>query len=62
MADYQAATVAAREKTARLRKLRLAKEAADRVTAEKAPPKAAKKAAKKAPMKAPTAKSAKKRR
>jgi hypothetical protein len=43
MADYQAATAATREKTARLRKLRLAKEAADRDAAAKAPskPKAA---------------------
>jgi hypothetical protein len=36
MADYEAAHVATREKTARLRKLRLAKEAADRETAEQA--------------------------
>jgi hypothetical protein len=45
MADYQAATAATREKTARLRKLRLAKEAADRELAKKtaAKPKPAKK-------------------
>ena len=44
MADYQAATIATREKTARLRKLRLAKEAADRAHAETAAkPKAANK-------------------
>jgi len=44
MADYQAATAATREKTARLRAQRLAKEAADRVLAdeEAAKPKAAK--------------------
>jgi len=34
MADYEAAHVATREKTARLKKLRLAKEASDRVAAE----------------------------
>jgi hypothetical protein len=44
MADYQAATSATREKTARLRAQRLAKEAADRVLAdeEAAKPKTAK--------------------
>ena len=43
MSDYEAAHVATREKTARLKKLREAKEAADRVAAavEAAKPKAA---------------------
>jgi hypothetical protein len=43
MADYQAAHVATREKTARLKKLRLAKEAADAKAdaVEAAKPKAA---------------------
>jgi hypothetical protein len=43
MADYEAAHVATREKTARLKKLREAKEAADRkmAAAEAAKPKAA---------------------
>ena len=36
MADYMAATAATREKTARLRQLRLAKEATDRAAAEQA--------------------------
>lgn len=39
MADYHAANTATREKTARLRALRLAKEAADRDTAAAAKPK-----------------------
>ena len=40
MADYYAATAATREKTARLRTLRLAKEAADRAADEQAAAKA----------------------
>jgi hypothetical protein len=56
MADYQAATAATREKTARLRQLRLAKEAADRAADEQAPAKPAK------PKSAAKPKAAKKRR
>jgi hypothetical protein len=47
MNEYNAATNAMREKTARLRALRLAKEAADREAAKSAPPKAKKAGAKK---------------
>jgi hypothetical protein len=42
MADYQAAHAATREKTARLKALRLEKEAADRAADEQAPAKPAK--------------------
>jgi hypothetical protein len=56
MADYQAATAATREKTARLRQLRLAKEATDRSAAEQAAAKPAK------PKSAAKPKAAKKRR
>ena len=38
MAEYEASTRAARDKTARLRELRLAKEAADQEAAKNAPP------------------------
>jgi hypothetical protein len=47
MADYESAAVATREKTARLRKLREAKEAADAKAAAEAPPEAEKPPAKK---------------
>jgi hypothetical protein len=47
MNEYNAASNAMREKTARLRALRLAKEAADREAAKNAPPKAKKAGAKK---------------
>ncbi len=39
MAEYQAATIATREKTAKLRALRLAKEAADKQAPAKTPTK-----------------------
>lgn len=57
-AEYEAASTATREKTARLRKLREAKEAADLAAAAIAPPK--KPAAKKAAAKNPAAKGVKK--
>lgn len=52
MAEYEAAGHAMREKTAKLRALRLAKEAADAEAAKNAPPKPAPKE-KPAPVKAP---------
>ena len=57
-AEYEAASTATREKTARLRKLREAKEAADLAAAAIAPPK--KPAAKKAAAKNPAVKGVKK--